>query len=387
MRALMIAAIGLVGCGYEDGLPAPPQGGEWIEIEPAGETICSDGSPYRFFVRGGDPERVVIDFRGGGACWDPNTCTAADVLYASRADELETFLQALDAGRIGGIFDGAADRELAGWTIVHMPYCTGDIHWGDAVQEYLPDLTVHHKGFVNARTVLEWVYARYASPDTILVSGCSAGAYGAALHSAYIADHYPGASIRVLADSGAGIITDDFLTDSLPNWNARQNLPPFIPALQRPIEELSLPELYVAVGQHFPEMRLAQTAAHYDQDQIFYYTAMGGRASEWPVRFRESLETISASLPDTFRYYVPPGPVHCVTPYPFYFEREVSGVRLSDWVEDLVLAETPPQSVACEGAECCDDPICAACAANGNTDLWCGFCRGWPDEWPECATP
>lgn len=389
MRHLTILIFCLAGCdaGYEDGLPPPPPAGEWIEVEPGGDTICSDGTPYRFFVRGGDPERVIIDFRGGGACWDPNTCTAADILYTAQAGELAPFLAALDAGQIGGIFDGDASRDFADWTIVHIPYCTGDIHWGDSVQDYLSELTVHHKGFVNASAVLDWVYARYAAPDTILVSGCSAGAYGAALHSAYIADHYSDARITLLADSGAGIITDDFLTASLPNWNAQANLPPFIDALQRPLAELSLPELYVAVGGHFPDMRLAQTATQYDQDQIFYYTAMGGVAADWPMRFRESLATISTSLPDNFRYYVPPGPVHCVTPYPFYYTREVGGVTLSSWVRDLIEADAPPASVACEGAACCDDPICAACAASGNADTWCSFCSAWPDAWPECVPP
>jgi hypothetical protein len=374
----------LLACGpvtYDDDLPAPPAAGEWIEIEPGGDTICSDGTPYRFFVRGGDPERVIIDFRGGGACWDSNTCTAADILYTSQAGRLDDFLAFLDAGGLGGIFDPEGD--YADWTIIHLPYCTGDIHWGDAVQDYLPDLRVHHKGFVNAQSALSWVYSRYSGPDTILVSGCSAGAYGAALHSAYVADHYDDASITVLADSGAGIITEDFLIESLPNWGAQPNLPPFIEALQRPVEELSLPELYIAVGQQFPEMRLAQTATHYDADQIFYFTAMGGAPEMWPAMFEASLEQISTALPDSFRYYVPPGPVHCVTPYPFFYEREVNGVALSAWLTDLIEADGPPASVRCEGAACCDDPICAAC--EGSDDPWCGFCDGWPEDWPECA--
>jgi hypothetical protein len=36
--------------------------------------VCSDGSPYRFYVSPGDPKKVVLDFQGGGACWDAATC-------------------------------------------------------------------------------------------------------------------------------------------------------------------------------------------------------------------------------------------------------------------------------------------------------------------------
>jgi hypothetical protein len=370
---------------YEDGLPKRPLEGEWIQIEPGGDTICSDGTPYRFFVRGGDRERVIIDFQGGGACWNETTCSAANVFYSSQAGTLDRFVGFLDSGRLGGIFDGDASRYFADWTIVHIPYCSGDVHWGDAVREYNSSLTIHHKGFVNAQTVLQWVYTRYPDPESILVSGCSAGAYGAALHSAYVAEHYPDTRVTVFADSGAGIITDDFLTMSLPNWNAQPNLPPFIAALQVPIEELTLPEVYIAIGAHFPEMRMAQTATNYDQDQVFYYTAMGGDPLDWPGRFRSSLDSISGSIPENFRYYVPPGSVHCVSPYPYFYEREVNGVRLDDWLVELVDGAAPPASQACEGEACCDDPICEACAANGNQDAWCGFCDDWPAAWPECS--
>jgi hypothetical protein len=249
---------------------------------------------------------VIIDFRGGGAC-DRNV--HASDLYTAQAGLAPFWPRSTRTDRR---ISTATSRDFAGWTIVHIPYCRGEIHWGDWVQDYLSDLTVHHKGFVNARAVLDWVYARYAAPDTILVSGCSAGAYGAALHSAYIADHYTDARITLLADSGAGIITDAFLTASLPNWNAQANLPPFIDALQRPLAELSLPELYVAVGEHFPDMRLAQTAAQYDQDRSSTtrrWAAWRGLADALPRESRDDQRVVARQLP----LHVPPI-LHCVTP-------------------------------------------------------------------------
>ena len=43
-------------------------------IEPGGETTCSDGTPYKFFVRPGAPEKVVFYLQGGGGCWNGGTC-------------------------------------------------------------------------------------------------------------------------------------------------------------------------------------------------------------------------------------------------------------------------------------------------------------------------
>lgn len=387
---LAAAVLVLGACGDDDDSPfdfprdidhlqGPPAAGEWVSLEPGGETICSLGSDYRFFARGGDPRKIVIDFRGGGACWDELTCGFAQggALFSLEAGTLDQLLASIEPGEL------ASDESPFGdWTYVHLPYCTGDIHWGNNVATYgLNEL--HHKGFVNASTALAWVYEHYESPETILVTGCSAGAYGAAAHSAYIRDHYEDADVSVLADSGAGIITESFLEESLPNWDAQRNLPPFVPGLDGPLTELSMPDVYIAIAETFPDMAMAQTGTAFDDDQIFFYTAMGGDAADWPVLYRDSLQTIDAAVPN-FRYYVPPGSMHCAIPYPFFADREVDGVRLEDWVVQLATGAELPPNVACEGAECCTDPICATCDTDP-TLSGCRFCEGFPEDVPACA--
>ncbi|MFW6066925.1 MAG: pectin acetylesterase-family hydrolase [Myxococcota bacterium] len=389
---LAAATLVLGACGDDDGdashfdfpidvdhLQGPPEAGEWIALEPGGATTCAFDTDYRFFVRGGDPEKLMIDFRGGGACWDELTCGFAQggALFSLEAGTLEQFEASIQAGDIY-----SEESPFADWTIVHLPYCTGDIHWGNNVATYGGN-ELQHKGFVNASTALAWVYEHFDAPDDILVTGCSAGAYGAAAHSAYVREHYDEANVRVLADSGAGIITESFLEDSLPNWDAQGNLPPFVPGLDGPLTELSMPDVYIAIAETFPDMVMAQTATAFDDDQIFFYTAMGGDEEDWPVLFRESLETIDEAVPN-FRYYVPPGSMHCAIPYPFFAEREVDGVRLEDWVVQLATGDTPPANVACEGQECCEDPICAMCETDPEMP-GCGFCEGFPDDVPACA--
>ena len=215
-------------------------------------------------------------------------------------------------------------------------------------------------------------------------NGCSAGAYGAILHSAYITQRYPDADLSVLADSGAGIITDSFLKNSLPNWNAQASLPD-IKALQVPIDQLTLGDLYVALAEKYPNNRYAQTATAYDADQIFFFSAMGGQAADWPTRFRSSLKTLTDRL-GNFTSYVPPGSMHCVTPYDILYRREVNGVKLSSWVEQLATG-TLPAPVACEGNACCSDPVCDACTGTASDPRYCRFCESWPPTWSSCAPP
>ena len=46
----------------------------WNTIEPGAPTTCSDGSPFTFFVRPGNPDLVHFYLEGGGACWNGATC-------------------------------------------------------------------------------------------------------------------------------------------------------------------------------------------------------------------------------------------------------------------------------------------------------------------------
>ncbi len=389
LAAPLLLASACDSAPVSDGLPNPPPAGEWIAIEPGGDTICSRGTPYRFFVRGGRADRVMVDFQGGGACWDEATCGAAGVigLFSEDVGTLEELQAAIDGPLAGGILSNDPQNPFHDWTIVHVPYCTGDIHWGNTRTTYGSN-AIEHRGFVNASAALDWTYARFTSPTNVFVSGCSAGAYGAVLHSAYLADHYRSAQVSVFADSGSGIITDTFLNDSLPNWNAQENLPSFVPGLDVPLSELSLSQLYIQIGLRFPAMRLAQTNTNYDQDQIFFYTAMGGTREDWPPAMRSSHDRIAAAIPN-FTSFVPGGSMHCAGIYPFFQEREVNGTALSSWAEQLATGPTMPSRVDCEGAECCVDPVCEECTAMPEADRpsYCRFCASWPSDWPECQTP
>lgn len=366
---------GNAGSSGAGGSGARPAVGELVGIEPGAPTVCSRGTPFRYFVRGGDPKKVVIDFQGGGACWNAATCSIAGAIFSETAPTEAEIKAAVQSGALGGIYRfDKAESPVAGWTFVHIPYCTGDIHWGDATVDYSADLKIEHKGFVNAKTVLDWVYANY-DPDQVLITGCSAGAYGAIGHSAWIAKQYPNAKISVLADSGCGIVSDTFFKESFPNWNAQ--LPTFVSGLAgKDIQTLSIVDLYTAVAKDYPNVRFAQQNSAFDKDQTTYYTVMGGAEADWSPKMLQSLTDISAGA-DNFRYYLSPGPVHCIHPYDLMYTRTSGGVKYIDWLDEFVNGASTPATAKCDGTACRDDAFCAACAAKTETDPACKWCDGW----------
>jgi hypothetical protein len=338
--------------------PAVPTGLEagWNEIVPGGDTICSRGTDYAYWVRKGSVNKVVIDFIGGGACWNALTCSVADAIFE---DSVESVRERIEGSDKAGFYDDTNPANpFRDWYHVVIPYCTGDVHWGDSVSVYnegqANEITINHKGAVNSRAVLDWVYANFEEPEQIMVTGCSAGAYGAALWSAFVMEHYPTSQVFQFGDSGAGIITEEFFRDSFPSWQAELAFPTFIPELdpdEVDILDTALPDLYAGIANHFTDQWTSQYNTTFDWNQHFYYQAMGGGpVEEWSEKMLAFVDEIETRA-ENFAAFIAPGDQHCILPYENFYTVEANGVKLTDWLDEL-LAEGSVSSVRCEGAKC-----------------------------------
>ena len=358
----MVTAVAAAGACGDGGAPTPTlprdlaQG--WNEIDPGGATTCALGGPYAFWVRPGTVNRLVIDFAGGGACWDALTCGLAagnDAICTQTVDGMRARIQ---TGTPAGIDNHArADNPFKDWYHVIVPYCTCDIHWGDNAASYpsgTGTITVQHRGAVNTRAVLDWVYANFSAPAQIVVTGCSAGSYGSIGWSAHVADHYKQSPVVQFGDSGAGIITQNFFQQSFPSWKAEAALPSWIPSIDPNrvnVLDLTLGDIYVGISNYYPSYRFSQYNTALDENQTFYFVAMGGSgAAEWSQQMLASIADIKARAPG-FASFIAPGQQHCIIPYDNFYTVNVAGRRLVDWVGDL-LAGKPVEHVACTGDAC-----------------------------------
>lgn len=348
----------LTACSKTATPPAPtlPVGLEagWNRIAPAGDTVCANSSDYAFFVNPGTVNKLVVDFDGGGACWNGDTC--------SQPSNLENEFGGVYVDGVYGSpedfgFGGIFDREnkanpFRDWYHVYVSYCTADLHLGDNIATYTsPDgeLTINHKGAVNARAALGWVSDNFSAPESIFVTGISAGAYAAIAWLPEIAEAYPDAKVYQLGDSGAGVVIETFFTGDAANWHIKDALP----ALNEPVilDENTLTNLYTAVGKDYPDAVLSQYNSLFDGTQISFYGLMRGifpptqeLSLEWSQKMTASLAANSAQT-DTFRAYVSTldvnndpsdGTSHVILNRPEFYTLETSGVRFVDWASDLV---------------------------------------------------
>ena len=216
------------------------------------------------------------------------------------------------------------------------------------------EVTINHKGAVNSRAVLEWVYQNFVAPEQIMVTGCSAGSYGSALWAADVMEHYQNSQVFQFGDSGAGIITDTFFQESFPSWNAQAAFPAFIPELdpsQNDILSSHLPDLYAGIANHFPDRWLSQYDTIRDENQLFFYQAMGGGpVEEWSAKMLASISEIGTRA-ENFSAFIAPGEQHCILPYDNFYTVAAGGVKLTDWLR-TILDEGGVASTQCADTEC-----------------------------------
>lgn len=305
----------------------------WRQVKPGGDTLCARGDAYSFLVRPGDPQKVLVSFAGGGACWDDLTCDN-DKIFTDTAEK--TFHQVENQA---GIYDlRNKNNPYKNWTHVFIPYCTGDVHVGSSDTTYTrPDNTtfvIHHRGGVNSKAALRWLRENYNTATEINVDGCSAGSYASIVWAPTLAENYPQAKIVQFGDSGAGV------SDSLffPQWRLDQSLPSWIPALDPARidwEKLTIVDIYKAVASHYPKASFSQFNHHQDRVQILYYAAMGGNGLDWTSRMFSNMEDTANSSPN-FRYYVAPGKNHCSMNNSRFYNTTVDGVPLHNWLTQKI---------------------------------------------------
>lgn len=206
-------------------------------IYPGGETRCAfddssvpsannftTNSTYFFQVfpnEKKEKKKVFLYFQGGGACIDDATCN-----YALQCSvKGGTFYPNARAVSTGILNRTDPDNMFADWNIVHLPYCTGDLHIGnkvngstesglEAILGYADcmkkNMSIHQVGYLNTMAVLKWALTNFPDPEHLIVGGSSAGALAAQILAGYVADAWKvdERSIRysILADSYVGVL-------------------------------------------------------------------------------------------------------------------------------------------------------------------------------------
>lgn len=174
-------------------IQAEPMTWQYFEIP---GTKCIDGTPAGFSVNiNPASSKLAIYLEGGGACFN-GYC---DSLFNRGPNQPST----------GGIFDRAnATNPLRDWSWVYVPYCSGDVYAGQA-ETMLGGKMRQFYGYSNITAFLErWVPSFPA--DQVLLTGSSAGGFGAAVNFAQTQRAFGDTPVVLIDDSGPPMSADVF---------------------------------------------------------------------------------------------------------------------------------------------------------------------------------
>ncbi|MDH4107693.1 MAG: pectin acetylesterase-family hydrolase [Gammaproteobacteria bacterium] len=343
-----LAAAGLLA-GCPDRIPEPMAEPEpvalldrlspgWNAVEPGGETICSDGTDYRFYVRPGDPERLMVYFQGGGACWNGATCDPdlKPTYYVNLAE--------LDLAKAHGVFAfDLPSNPFADYSVVFAPYCTGDVHLGNAVATYTApeveehaehEVTINHKGTVNAQAVLDWTSAHFLKPSTVFVTGSSAGSIPSPYYAMQIADRYPEARIVQLGDGSGGYRRSESSAAVENAWGTLDILRRSPEFADLEADDLTYEILYVGAAKGSPNIQFAAFDHAEDGTQKRYQVLSGNEVESLLPLLRANQQDIRREV-DNYRSYIAGGDMHTILLRPEFYTQTVGDVSVRDWVAAL----------------------------------------------------
>jgi Pectinacetylesterase len=311
----------------------------WRRVVPGGDCQCSDGSKFSFWIRKANPKKVVFYLQGGGACFSAKTCARGSDLY-------RTNLRSDGPTGQAGLFDFADRRNpFADYSIVYVPYCTGDVHLGNTITKYAPGLTVRHKGYVNGTAALRYMTATFPDAADVFVIGESAGSVAAPLYAGLASDRLPKARITVLADGSGSYPDVPRVNNIIAAWGAGNALPAWAKSGGRSGKRWSFPGFFIQSRRHDPKIVFARHDHAYDEVQELFNSLAGIPAQDLPSLIDRN-EALIENAGVNLLSYTAPGTAHTVlSDEPFYTE-QVNGQRFVDWVTRLI-ERKPVADVSC----------------------------------------
>jgi len=348
---LFILVSGLVACGDSDDDTAvdPPGIGDepgfgfkagkaleltdkwqWVDVPGA---VCQDGSDYGFFAKKGKVDRLVVYLEGGGACFREDFCKANPQSFGGDAA-----VRRRDA--VSVMDDATPGNPFKDWNKVFLGYCSGDIYSGVKTNKTgFGNRT--QQGFINVGLVLERVVPTFTEVDDVVLTGSSAGGFGALFNWLRVQEAFDAIPVTLVNDSGPAL-ANEYLTPCFQKltgmtWGWEKTLPPGCKDCDKAVS--SIMPYYLS---KFPNHRFSLLSYTKDSTiRLFFGNGLSNCNPEIPnipgEAFTAAIKDVGDSLAkyDNFALWAKEGTSHTFL-ISEDLEQKVDGVKLSDWLQGAV---------------------------------------------------
>lgn len=338
-------------------LKGEPETGKWVRIPLDGCMAANGEKTYADFKKGSE-NRLLIFFMGGGVSWNEYTAAHPASLYSKdRGLGFYTIHMDLfsDLRLDSGIFAERNENPFRDWSKLILIYDTGDFHAGTNDFPYTAQdgskRICHHHGFTNYRKAMETVMKYVPDPEYVAVTGCSGGAFGAALLSDDVMELYPDCkNIISVIDSGFFPLEGwHDIAESV--WKSPAEITERIHS-----DNITLDALQALYRDHGDRVKILVTCSirdeglsrmiNYIENGEFAFTKESGeRFREW---FTGTVKEIKETIPQA-QFYITDCPEkkqkktgltkHCLLQDPVFYDYRIDNVNCAEWIKEAILGK------------------------------------------------
>jgi len=302
---------------------APVVAPTWETVDAPSDCMCADGSAFHFYVREASPTKVLFYLEGGGACFSAEMCKPGSGTYS------ETISPVSKLEDSPGIFDFAnPENPFADYSVVYVPYCTGDVHAGNTTKDYGNGVVTQHKGFVNASNALDTMIERFPDTTQLVVAGSSAGSFPTPVFAALAGDQLPNADLKVFADSSGAI--PDAMGFVIGNWGTLETLPDWPELEGVTVDQFTPAYTFIKAAEHNPKITFARHDFAFDS-VLSSFARMAGLSPDDLVSVMQTNETKVEATGVNVANWISPGADHTIAVRDEFYTEEMNGVRFVDW--------------------------------------------------------
>ncbi|NBX92847.1 MAG: hypothetical protein EB078_04960 [Proteobacteria bacterium] len=298
--------------------------------------FCADGTPsYYTIIPRKNSENLLVFMFGGGACWDAVTCSVGMAVNLTRT------LPTQDWNSGEGIFNHSdPENPFRDFTVVTIPYCTGDVFVGNSKIDYGKPFStweLNHKGYENALHTLQAASEIFPDAKKVVLMGTSAGAIGAYTHMRNFDALFPNSQKYVISDAGTPFqtpfVSEETYAKVLRNWNAYKGFP--VDDNNRPAENFGA--VLEFNRQHFPHIKFG--LIHSYSDYVMTGFSVGLGATDYSTAVHDTIiyaadKQIGANT-SYQKVFFTESWAHTLTQYSLK-STESMGVRLADWLSGML---------------------------------------------------
>lgn len=327
-------------------LPPNPKIGKNYEYFPEG-ALCANGNPYHGCIRLGSENKLIIGFSGGGVSVDEYTAARPQRVGGTGQMFYSDDVRFGDIIPRIGTFGTGKKNPFRNWSLLFVPYATGDFHCGTGDLPYTkPDgkpAVLHHHGYINYRALLEKMRKLVPNPDQILVTGFSAGAFATSLLTDDVASTFP-ACRDITACVDSAMMHYDWQRVARDVWKAPDEITARLTGTEIVTDSL------LALHKKRPKIKIlfccsARDAALTQMEMYFEdgrWEADKAAGLSFQKKLKSMVETLQSAIPDLglFIFDTPDKnskdaelTVHCLCGSGAAFTTAVDGVTCADWMK------------------------------------------------------